>query len=43
MRSAFLQRAMDAGAPFDLDWHCAAEFQVLRDFVPFKVLLAPKG
>jgi TolB-like protein len=39
----FLQQAMDAGAPFDLQWHCLAEFQVLRDFVPFKVLLAPKG
>ena len=40
---AFLQRAMDAGAPFDVQWDCSADFQGLRDFVPFKVLLAPKG
>lgn len=39
----FLQRAIDAGAPFDVQWHCLPEFQLLRDFVPFKVLLAPKG
>ena len=39
----FLQLALDGGAPFRHEWHCAPEFQVLRDFAPFKALIAPKG
>jgi tetratricopeptide (TPR) repeat protein len=39
----FLQLALDGGAPFSYQWHCGPEFQLLRDFGPFKALLAPKG
>ena len=39
----FLQLALNGGAPFRHEWHCAPEFQVLRDFAPFKALLAPTG
>jgi hypothetical protein len=38
-----LERAMHEGAPFDWQWHADAEFQSLRDFVPFRTLIAPKG
>jgi tetratricopeptide (TPR) repeat protein len=39
----YLQLALDNGAPFSDEWHCAPEFQGLREFAPFKALLAPKG
>ncbi|MEP6496010.1 MAG: hypothetical protein ABJF01_25240, partial [bacterium] len=38
-----LERAMSSGAAFDWRWHRDAEFQSLHDFVPFQVLIAPKG